>query len=88
VLEREPGAGATGAGLDLVDDEQRAVRAVSCAPRGEYPPAAGDTRLALDGLDEQRRDAVVHRRFERLDRRRGTRRPGIGRNGSACTACR
>ena len=70
VLEGEPLPGAPGAGLDLVDDQQRAV------PLGELARglqvAVGqvdDAGLALDRLDEQRRDAIVERRFERLDRR-------------------
>ena len=42
-----------------------------------------DARLALDGLDEQRRDAVVHRGLEGLDVASMCSTPGtIGRNGS------
>ena len=86
VLEGEPLAGAARAGLDLVDDEQRAV------PRGELARGAevavgqvDDARLALDRLDEEGRD--VGRRWPpRAPRRRRTAMsstpPGSGRNGS------
>ena len=69
VLEGEPLPRATRAGLDLVDDEERAV------PLGELARglevAVGqvdDAGLALDRLDEERGDRVVDGRLERLDR--------------------
>ena len=70
VLEGEPLPRAAGAGLDLVDDQQRAVPLGELARRLEVALGQVDhARLALDRLDEQRGDAVVERRLERLDRR-------------------
>ena len=71
MLEREPLAGASGAGLDLVDDEQRAVPVRELA-RGHEEPVGqlDDAGLALDRLDEERGDGVVEGCLERLDRRR------------------
>ena len=84
VLEGEPLPRAAGAGLDLVDDQQCAVPSVSS--RAACEVALGqvdDAGLALDRLDEQRRDAVVERRLERLDRGVDELDPGtIGRKGS------
>ena len=69
VLEGEPLAGASGAGLDLVDDEQRAVPVGELARGLEEPVGQlDDAGLALDGLDEERRDGVVEGVLERLDR--------------------
>ena len=70
VLEGEPLPRAPGAGLDLVDDQQRAVALGQLARRLEVALGqVDDAGLALDGLDEQRRDPVVDGRLERLDRR-------------------
>ena len=91
VLEGEPLPRAPGAGLDLVDDEQRAV-ALGELARG-LQVALGqvdDAGLALDGLDEQRGDAVVERRLERLDRRVDEldARASSAGTAPACRACR
>ena len=60
VLEAEPLPGAPGAGLDLVDDQQRAVALGERAGRREVALGqVDDAGLALDRLDEQRGDAVV-----------------------------
>ena len=70
LLEREPVARASGPGLDLVDDQQRAVASRELARRLEV--AVGkldDARLALDRLDDEGRDILADRGFERLDRR-------------------
>ena len=55
MLEREPGAGAAEAGLDLVEDQEHAIRIAQ--PPHAHKPARGrndDARLALDRLDEHR----------------------------------
>ncbi len=70
LLEVEPAPGATGAGLDLVEDQQCAVLRRELAGRLEV--AGGQLEhagLALDGLDEERGDRVIHGGLERLDRR-------------------
>ena len=60
VLEGEPLPRAPGAGLDLVDDQQRAVPLGDFARRAEEPLGQREhPGLALDGLDEERGDPVV-----------------------------
>ena len=69
VLEGEPLPRAPRAGLDLVDDQQRAVLLGERARSREVAlRQLDDARLTLDRLDEQRGDAIVEGRFERLDR--------------------
>ena len=70
VLEAEPRPRAPGAGLDLVDDEQRAVSPREFASRLEEALGkVDDARLTLDRFHDQGRDGVVDRRLERFDRR-------------------
>ena len=70
LLESEPGARAADAGLDLVEDQQCAVLG------GELSRATQEAvwqiehaGLALDRLDEDRGNGVIHRRFEGRDGR-------------------
>ena len=89
VLEREPLPRAAGAGLDLVEDEQRAVLGGEAPGRGEVAVGqVDDAGLALDRLDERaprRRRPPGPPRAPRSCRRSARRRAAAGRNG-ACSA--
>ena len=68
VLEGEPVAGAARAGLDLVDDQQGAVRAGETAGLGQEPGRQGhDARLALDRLEHDRGNIGAESRGERVE---------------------
>ena len=68
VLEPEPAAGAPEPGLHLVDDEQRLALVAEPADRLEVAGRRGlHAAFALDRLEQDRADPLVHRRGQRVE---------------------